>query len=339
MMRIHLMPDTPADGPAWSCAEIRLLRPYRHRSICGRTEVSTGRILPSSRIDVLVLQRGGPVGISRGDLHELIRLTQARGIRLVVDIDDDLLAQHPVLEVDTHLDQVRPNVRFLLREADLVTVSTPALANRLHHLNPRIAVWRNALDEAIVPDIGKRDGADVGYFGTYSHLPDFLAVTASLERATWRAGRRLGFEFCGISHDSRLRLMLQHSFDVTLRGPEGQYEQFHAMLAHKAAWKVGLAPLPRGEFNDRKSDIKILDYTAAGIACIVSDSPVYEAWTDGETVLRACEKEFGQAAVRLAEDDALRRRLVGAAREELFSHRVLSATAAQLIDLVEDCLG
>ncbi len=339
MMRIHLLPETPAEGPAWACAEIRLLRPYRHRSVTGRVAVSAGPRLPPGRLDAVVLQRGGPVGSQIDDLEEIIRAARSRGTRVVVDLDDDLLSRHPAAEAEAIVKLLRPKLRFLVREADLVTVSTTALAGRLSHLNAHISVWENAIDETLVTNTSDGTGAQIGYFGTHSHLHDLLSVAPAIEAAAIRFGQRPSLELCGISHDPRIAQLMRHGCDVTMRDPQGDYSRFHTMLATQARWRLGLAPLLRGTFNDSKSDIKVLDYAAAGIPAIVSDVPAYAGWEHERTVLRVADDRFGEAALRLLEDDGLRRRLAAAARETLLQSRTLASRAAQLIDLVETALA
>ncbi|MBS7793114.1 hypothetical protein KTR66_24240 [Roseococcus sp. SDR] len=339
MIHAHLVPETPALGPVWACAQIRLLRPFRHASVRRRVAVTTGWKLPTHRVDVVVMQRAGPPDMATDELHHLVREIRRRDITLVVDIDDDLLAPHLDEQVEQHLDGIRPNVRFLLREADVVVASTPILAQRLARFNRSVAVWRNALDESLLPEVGDTGGADLGYFGTHSHLFDLLDVVPSLERTFSRARVRPTIEFCGVTHDARLTALLTRCGDVTLRDLEVQYESFHAMLAYHARWKVGIAPLRRCTFNDSKSDIKVLDYAAAGMSAVVSDGPVYADWAQGETVLRASAEDFGDAVLELIQDGKLRSRIVGAAREELFAKRSLTASAAKLVDIVEGALS
>lgn len=339
MIYVHLLPETPAQGPVWACAQIRLLRPFRHASVRHRIAVTTGRKLPTHRVDVLVTQRAGPPDMAADELHHLIREVRRREITLVVDIDDDLLATHLDYQVEQHLEGIRPNVRFLLREADVVVASTSMLAERVARFNRRVAVWRNALDESLLPVRADAGGPDLGYFGTHSHLFDLLDVIPSLERAFARARVRPSIEFCGVTHDVRLTSLLARCGDVTLRDLEVHYESFHAMLAYHARWKVGIAPLRRCTFNDSKSDIKVLDYAAAGMCAVVSDGPVYADWEHGETVLRASTENFGDAVLELIQDSKLRRRMVEAARQELYAQRSLTPSAGKLVDIVEGALS
>lgn len=58
--------------------------------------------------------------------------------------------------------------------------------------------------------------------------------------------------------------------------PDGHYPAFSRWLvAHRARWRAGVAPLRDEEFNRAKSDLKFLEYTALGLPAVVSDRPSY----------------------------------------------------------------
>jgi glycosyltransferase involved in cell wall biosynthesis len=336
MIRVHLIPETPASGQAWACAQIRLLRPYGHRSLARHLTVSAAAALPQGRVDAVVMQRGGPVEASLADLVELVRKIRARGARFIYDLDDDLLARHPAMEVEQAIDRSRPKIRFLLREADIVTVSTTPLAERLLHFNERITVWENALDETLIPEARKpaESGADIGYFGTHSHLQDLLAIVEPLESAAANRQMRPTLELCGLTNDQRIAQLFRHSMAVSLRSVQGDYTRFHQMLAQEARWAVGLAPLLPGSFNNSKSDIKALDYAAAGIPTVVSDVLPY-ADLPAEATLRVATKDFGTAVFALLDDPSLQKRIAEGAHAYLMEKRILAVQAPALLQVVQ----
>ena len=338
MIDLHLIPEMPPDGPPWACAEIRLLRPYLHRSLSNRLRVTIGSSLVGEKPDVVVLQRGGPPHSTLSDIVELCAAAKAIGARIIYDIDDDLLAQHPSAPVERDLERMRPKVRFLLREADAVIVSNAVLADRLARYAHHVALWPNALDEALVPSLAfAPHGADLGYFGTNSHLQDLMAVINSLANAAGRGDKKPSFELCGISDDPRISGLLARRFDVRRRPIQPNYSRFHSMLAIEASWAVGLAPLLSGEFNDAKSDIKALDYAAAGIPAVVSDACAYKH-LDATTVARASIPEYGDAVFALLHDEARRRAIATAAHRDLLENRVLVKRAPELLTILQQVL-
>jgi hypothetical protein len=287
---------------------------------------------------MVVMQRTGLLGNGLMEVVDLVARVKGRGTRLVYDLDDDLLTRHPDPATELWLEGMRPKIRFLLREADLVTVSTTILAERLNAFNSRIFVWPNALDETLLVPAGTRpSAADIGYVGTHTHLPDLMSIVASLERVgSVIPGTRL--ELCGISEDPRIAQLGSGQLITSVRRVEGQYCRFHRMLGIEAAWKVGLAPLSAGQFNSAKSDIKLLDYTAAGIAAVVSDNVAYRDWDDGDTILRARNDAYDVAVLRLLQDDELRLGLVRRAREYLVEHRVLAVAVPRLLAALQQLL-
>jgi hypothetical protein len=250
---------------------------------------------------------------------------------LVYDLDDDLLSPHPSPPVERFLDSMRPKVRYLLREADLITVSTDVLAARLRDRGLNVQVWANALDENLVPPLqNSRRGAGIGYFGTNSHLQDLMSIVGDLSASASRQPAMPTAEFCGITDDPRIGAILGHAMNVSVRPTQGNYAHFHGMLANEACWSVGLAPLLAGAFNDAKSDIKILDYAAAGIPVIASDVTSYASLAGEGVVVLAPVGGFGETVFRLLNDEAERNRLAATAHRYLLERRVLAVQVESL---------
>jgi hypothetical protein len=341
MLRLHLLPETPETGPAHACAAIRLINPWTHPSIARRVEVTIGPRLPGGRLDAVLTQRSGPVGATLTGLQELVRELRTRRIPLLQDLDDDLPTEHPSLRVEAELTkwQVRPRVRYLLRQAAAVTVSTPALAARVARINPAVHVWANALDERLaLPSLPRAEGAELGYFGTLSHLEDLLSVVQPLEEALAAQSRRPRVEFCGISEDSRVARLFSATAEVALRPVDGDYPRFIRAQQQRPGWQAGIAPLADNAFNRGKSDIKFLDYALFGVPGIYADTPVYAAVQDGETGLKAAPGQFGIALARMLGDAGLRQRIRSRARDWVLEDRVLSRRAPELLAILESVL-
>lgn len=334
MPRLHLLPETPPAGPVFASAAIRLLNPWRHPALGRGHQVSAGPRLPPGRLDAVVTQRGGPLGATLAEVQALVAETRARGARLILDLDDDLLAEHPAPQVEAELaaGDLRPRLRFLARAADAVIVSTPALAARLGRLNPAVHVWANALDERLArpgaPEGG--EGAELGYFGTLSHLPDLMAVVGPLQAALARRPARPRVELCGIAADPRLGQVFAGVAEVTLLPAHGDYAGFLAARQAARPWAAGIAPLVDCPFNRAKSDIKFLDHALFGTPGIYPDLPVYAAVQPGETGLLAPLAGFGEALARLLDDPGLRRRIRRQARDWVLAERVLARRAPDL---------
>lgn len=341
-MRIHLILETPSTGPPWACAEIRLLRPYQHALMRRHASITVGPGLPSTPVDVVVMQRAGCPDMPFADVTALLRDMRRRHVRFVYDLDDDLLSAHALPMIEQAIAPIRAKIRMFLREADMTVVSTASLADRVRHLTPRVCVWENAIDEALVirtkASRDENEGADVGYFGTHSHLPDLLAVIESLEAAFDLMPGRPTVELCGISDDFRIDELFAARCAVSILPVDGDYPSFLTGLQSRAPWKAGLAPLTDTVFNRSKSDIKFLDYAIAGIAGVYADCPAYASVLDGQTGLKAPLSGFGAAVRRLLEDHDLRRHVRATARQHVMDHRTLNHCVPALWDMLRQVL-
>ncbi|MCC0808925.1 glycosyltransferase family 4 protein [Methylobacterium sp. W2] len=339
MINVHLIPETPVLGPVWSCGEIRLLRPYGHESLSRVIHVTSGLTLPSGRIDVVVMQRKGLVEGGLASVSGVVREIKRRGARLIYDMDDDLLSRHPIPAVERMLAGAHSQIRFLLREADLITTSTEVLRDRLSLLNPNVFLWRNALDEKIIQPLTRMTSPNVvGYFGTASHLEDLMAVVSPIEAAASRHPGPTQIELCGVSDDRRIDQLFARRMTTRTLPTEPRYEKFHEMMA-ATQWRVGIAPLMSNPFNDAKSDIKILDYAAAGIPTVAMLHPVYASFQDGETALIVSREEFGSSVFRLLADEDLRQRIIRQSRDYLLQDRSLNVCAPLLRQFIDRVLS
>ena len=335
MIRVHLVPETPDVGPAWACAEIRLLRPYGHDSLKDLFQVSSGPMLPSGRLDVVVLQRGGPVDAEFPEAFSIVTESRRRGARIIYDIDDDLMCTHPVPEVEAKLEMNRPKVRMFIREADAIVTSTERLAERLRRIHPRVFVWENALDERLVPPYTPPATAGiVGYFGTNSHLRDLLSVCFELATLSIRQCTFSHLELCGISEDGRIQNLFRNALKTKCIPPQGDYSRFHGHLV-QAGWSVGLAPLTNTPFNAAKSAIKLLDYAAASIPVVACDAAPYRDFRSGVTLLRVEASAFAEAVMSLLEDREQAARLALAAHDNLLEEHTLRSRASEIRTIVE----
>src|ERR1700739_356084 len=106
----------------------------------------------------------------------MIRPLHARGRRVVVDIDDDFHSVHPLNRAfDENHPRLQPHANFhhfreAVKVADLVTVSTPALARR-YGSHGRVAVLRNCVTGSWLDIPNRGDGRTVGWAGAISNHP------------------------------------------------------------------------------------------------------------------------------------------------------------------------
>lgn len=293
-MRIYAYP-----GDAWGCGNYRVRWPalaaaerYRadvtvveqaERNVMLHLDYGTGRVLGESfpdDADVVVMQRP-----TNQFMAQVIPLLRGRGVAVVVDMDDDLSCidprnpafrslaqwvQHP------HNPRLRArnvhtaaNAAAACREATLVTVTTPALAQR-YGAHGRVQVIPNYVPERYLA-VDHPDTDLVGWGGSvHSHPDDLQQVGPALARLV-NSGR-VRFETVGDPDGVARALGLAEP--PVGPGPVGLDEWPHAI----ARFGVGIAPLAPTRFNQAKSRLKPLEYAAVGAVPVVSPAADYEAF-------------------------------------------------------------
>lgn len=256
-MRVELL---PADNGA--CGFYRMRLPAAHAtadtSVTQQIALgwSDGQLVDAlSDADVVVLQRP-----AKWTLAKAVPLLQRRGIAVVVDMDDDFTAidpQNPAWRADYGA------INEACRQADLVTVTTEALARR-YAPHGRYAILPNHVPAAYLDITGSHDR--VGWAGSVATHPNDLQVTRGGVAA---ALREASATFHVIGDGARVRENLGLDHDPTITGivPLEDYPHEVARLA------VGIVPLADTAFNRAKSALKMLEYAALGVHPIVSPTP------------------------------------------------------------------
>lgn len=217
-----------------------------------------------------------------------------------------------------------PLIAQMAREADIVTVATPALARRYggYTRKPPIVV-RNAVDRTLFTNGAEPPPRDHAiFYGSRARLTDYFgapdhrgrwkggyahaAITAARLPVTW-----MGDEGVGETVPADFAAIVPHDRDL---------RRFARALAGTHA-VVGLAPLAGDEFDACKSELHWLDYSAAGIPVVaqrmMGDSP-YAVINDGtDGFLAKGRAEWETAVARLAREPSLRADLVAAAQARL----------------------
>lgn len=190
----------------------------------------------------------------------------------IYDMDDDLLCVdrenascyrifHP-LEAET-----RRNVEA----ADIVTVSSPVLAERYRKINPNVVVLPQVIPDGMAdwPRPSEDRPLTVGWAGSMHKRQDWPGVAEALQ------------QFARLVPDVRFRM---YGGDYT-RGLLAGRCEFVPFTDPMTYWRslsfdVGLAPLVDTPFNRGKTTTKLLEYGAAGIPTIASAVGQYTEWID-----------------------------------------------------------
>jgi len=252
--------------------------------------------------DIIVLQRP-----SHTYLTQAVPMMRARGVTVVVDMDDDLSIIHPANPA-FHLMHPRnggesnwQNVAQACRDASLVTVSTDALISR-YGSHGRVKVIRNCIPERFLK-IEHEDSNVLGWAGALHSHPDDPRI---LGPALARVGRTL--RVLGPPDP-----LLSRSFGCPVN-PSGIIE-FDEWPENVATLGVGIAPLADSRFNTCKSWLKPLEYAACGVPWVGSLSAEYKRLFDlGCGALATKPKEWAYTIRRLLDSPDARQELSEAGR-------------------------
>jgi hypothetical protein len=277
--------------------------------------------------DVVVLQLPKTLAM----LH-MVRVLQAQGVAVVVEIDD-LLSGVPYGHMG-HSGLVRDGrARLALecaREADLVTTSTPLLLEE-YARHGRGAVVPNAVPRRLaeLPPAYERDPdvVVVGWTGNVQGHPyDLQEMGSGLRQALDRTQGASRFVILGQKFDARQRLGLADEPDEV----PWVHDANEYIVRMGEVFDVGLAPLRLDRFNQCKSWLKPLEYSARGVLCVRARSADYERL--GLGLPAKAPKDWAKWITVAVQDADRRRELAAAARDTVLAGHLTEHTAQRWID-------
>jgi hypothetical protein len=206
-------------------------------------------------------------------LFEAMKWLQARGVKCIVEIDDDFEAVHPKSMAWSAIQpQFSPhsnwkNLALAAREADWVTVSTPALAEK-YGKHGRVSVLPNLVPESIFsiqPNKSNRpaeliDSVTVGWTGTTQTHPNDIQVTSGILN-------QFKNDFVVVGDKKRVKELAGIEREIYETGWVPLERYYQTISDHI---DIGIVPLEISQFNNCKSNLKSLEFTALGIPNVVS---------------------------------------------------------------------
>jgi hypothetical protein len=254
--------------------------------------------------DVVVLQR-----VTHAYMAQAVGIMRAKGVTVVVDVDDDLSSIHPsnpawaVHRPGAGLHSWH-NVALACREASLVTVSTPALLD-VYARHGRGHVLPNYLPDTYY-GLPRVDSDTVGWPGSYhSHPNDPESLGGAIARLVDE-----GAEFVMRGDPSGAGRAFGLAAD-----PLGGAVSIDEWPAAVASLGIGIAPLADTKFNRAKSWLKPLEMSACGVPWVASPRAEYERLHKlGAGLLADRPRTWYRQLARLRESAAMREELSDAGR-------------------------
>lgn len=266
-------------------------------------------------VDVIVLQR--PLARL---LVDTIPFLQKQGKIVVVEVDDDFktinprnvawMSSHPKYSPDR-------NWRHLERAcqiADMVTVSTPALAD-VYGKHGRVQVIPNFVPEWYLhANKEAQDAVYLGWSGSVNTHPDDLQVVrAGVWLALQATGASMTVVGSGLGIHRHLSLPRTLPMKVTDWMPIDKYPEAMAQL------DVGIVPLQLSVFNQSKSWLKGLEFAALGVPFVASPTEQYVELAERYDIglLAFTPKDWQRQLTRLLASEDLRSEIGQAGRNRV----------------------
>lgn len=259
----------------------------------------TGLTNVPSDMTAILIQR--PTSVMLGQCIPWLR---AEGIRVIIDVDDDLellSSRHPSWE----LLQTMPGhdarvVRQSCKHADVVVCSTPQIKDRLAPDNG--VVVRNRLPTHhfdAVPDVAFMEA------NPYTQEPH-IAWPVSIGTHP-DDGQETSYALARLDHPVRV-VGPHHDRGKSILGVDPHFDgevKFDNWMSRVATIHTGIAPLNSTPFSEAKSALKPLELSVAGVPFVRSRTPEFELL--GAGLGAAGKKEWYYQLKRLMADDVLRK--------------------------------
>jgi glycosyltransferase involved in cell wall biosynthesis len=272
--------------------------------------------------DVFVLQR---------PLHDWLAASipflQRNGVRVVVEIDDDFNTLHPENGSFAHFHPTRsPSANWhhlaaACEQADLVTVTTPALAER-YGRHGRVHVLPNYVPARVLDLPRAGDGRTVGWTGLVVNHPDDLQTTRG---GVATAVEEMGARFVNVGSGEHVQLNLGLCDPIDATGWVDMDRYFREITR----FDVAIAPLADTAFNEAKSGLKLIEAAACGVPCVASPRPEYrDLARQGIGVLAGDRaRKWHREVKRLLKSPARRDELSEQGRQIVRDHHTIEANA------------
>lgn len=285
----------PGEACAAAGHDVRVVEPQA-RKLKVVMEGDTVKDVLDVDADVVVLQR-----VTHAYMAQAVGIMRAKGVTVVVDVDDDLSSIHPSNPAwKVH----RPgaglhswhNVALACRNASLVTVSTPALLD-VYARHGRGHVLPNYLPDMYY-GLPRTDSDVVGWPGSYhSHPNDPESLGGAVARLVDE-----GSEFVMRGDPTGAGRAFGLAAD-----PPGGPVPIDEWPAAVASLGIGIAPLADTKFNRSKSWLKPLEMSACGVPWVASPRAEYKKiHAMGAGVLADRPRVWYRELKRLRESPALR---------------------------------
>jgi glycosyltransferase involved in cell wall biosynthesis/SAM-dependent methyltransferase len=331
-----------------ACAYLRLTAPLGRLQDCheivnlpvcelveGQLKIEP-RLLATAR--VLVVQRGMAACLPYQTLRQAI---PNPAVKIIFELDDALTMVPCDHQGFQYFKSIRPRMEDYLKNADLVTVSTPKLKQLYSHFNDNIEVLPNTVDATVWLSPERKhtqtEKVSILFSGTITHEHDLALIEKAIERIIQEFPDRVEFLFWGnapatLKQFSQVKIV--SNFIQKYSDYAGQLKSLSVDLA--------LVPLELIPFNRAKSPIKWLEYSACKIPAIFTNIEAYNQIVEHQKtgwIAQNTTEAWYDAMKTLIQDKALRLRIAENAYRAVLSEHTLRQNANRWLRAYEKALS
>jgi hypothetical protein len=268
--------------------------------------------------------------------QKLIKKTGAA--KLIVDNDDafhEISEEHP--EYTQQVKRVEA-MEYMLEKAAQIWVSTDKLIDKRYVNKTKVVI--NTLDRRLWennPGQVKSGPLRMVYMGTATHDADLEMIMPALDKVY----KENPFQLFTIGVSQNVP---ERPWITQLNTPRfgSLYPNFVNWFLAQGPFDIGLSPLVNSAFNRSKSDIKCLDYMAAGILPLVSDILPYQSKDIEPFIIKVKNNEdsWFKALSEIVKNPAKFRteksKIIPKAQKYLWSERTSANTAKTLLKNLQE---
>jgi len=202
------------------------------------------------------------------------------GKKIIFDTDDLMhgLPMHHPMKRNIENSRYLPNMDELCLICDLITVSTPYLAELYEKkYGVPVAVLPNCIrieDYECSLKYKSNQGISIGWSGSATHFEDLQLVTPALVKlfSKYENIFLTTLNYCGVEI-TPYRDAFEGIPDQRRIGINGTHP--HLVYGYMNMMDIGIAPLLDNDFNRAKSNVKFMEYSLCGTPTVASDLDPY----------------------------------------------------------------
>ncbi|MCC7553828.1 MAG: glycosyltransferase [Methanobacteriaceae archaeon] len=276
------------------------------------------KILNSKVFDIIIVERILPF------LDILVDKALKHGIKLIYETDDDLLSVEENSPSFEYVDRCRNEITNYINNSDIIVTATDNLARRFNKDN--VEVIKNYHVDSLLPikdyKENNSNSIKIGYFGTKTHSKDLAIVKNVFKKLKSEIKTEYDIDVVleiigGFNED------YNEDWFSKIELPENSmdFEFFMKWIYNKVDWDIGIAPLEDSYFNNGKSELKYIEFSALGIPGVFSNIEVYNSVVkDGiNGFLASNDEEWFEKLKKLIIDKNLRKEILSNSQENILN--------------------